>query len=320
MSRMFRRWSSLAAVVAGLVLSTGCKMARVEAPAQPFSIAVMADPRGKGDTWRNALLEVRDRKANPAPPFAPAELMVIAGDMDPLAARHADFLGVFTNAAARPVFLPVIGNHEFENGGVHFLHARDVLIPAIPGLVRRHATSCDYYLDHRNVRIIALDAYTDLGKGGVINDEGRAWAAQVIGSTPASIDHIFVSFHEPAFPRVRHVGDSFDKDPGLRDAFWRMLLEHKDRVRAVLVGHTHSYYRMRVLDPSGAAASNPAAFPDEAGGIHQIDAGAAGNGSVNTLVQIQIAGRDVHFRVLQAPNGADRPFAEVDQWSIVHRP
>jgi hypothetical protein len=303
-----------------LIFLMGCARIKVRPSEQTFSFAVLADPRDKGDTWKNALQEIRDRTTTPETAFTPAELVVVAGDMDPLVSRYEDFLHVFADADTRPVFLPVIGNHEFENGGTHFRHARDVLIPSIPGAVRRHATSCDYYLDHRNVRIIAVDGYTDLGKDGVINDEGRQWVEQVIKATPASIDHIFVSFHEPAFPRVRHVGDSFDQDPERRNAFWRMLLGYRDRVRAVLVGHTHSYYRMRVLDPAGTAASDTTSFPDEVGGIYQIDAGAAGNSSVNTIVQVQIEDTNVLFRVLKAETGANKPFTEIDKWRIVLQP
>ena len=302
------------------ILMVGCATTSFRGPEPAFSFAVLDDPRGQSDTWKNALSEIRDRKVNPEPVFTPAELIVVAGDMDPLAARYSDYQKVFAGVAQRPVFLPVIGNHEFENGGEHFRYARDVVIPSIPRAVRRHPTSCDYYLDCKNVRIIVVDGYTDLGKDGVINDEGRQWVEQVITAAPLSINHIFISFHEPAFPRVRHIGDSFDQNPEQRNAFWRMLLKHKDRVRAVLVGHTHSYYRMRVLDPAGTAANNPQVFPDEDGGIYQVDAGAAGNGDENTIVQVQIEGKKLFFRVLQAKNGAAEPFAEIDKWNVVYSP
>ncbi len=303
-----------------LIFLTGCATSQRQPSVQRFSFAVLADPRHQGDTWKNALLEIRDRNTNPEPAFTPAELIVVAGDMDPLVSRYEDYQHVFTNVDARPVFLPVIGNHEFENGGVHFRHARDVLMPFISGAVRRHAKSCDYYVDHKNVRIIVVDGYTDLGKDGVINDEGRQWVEQVIKATPSSINHIFVSFHEPAFPRFRHIGDSFDQDTEQRNAFWRMLLKHQDKVCAVLVGHTHTYYRMRVLDPAGMAANDPKSFPDEDGGIYQVDAGAAGNASVNTIVQVQIEGKNVLFRALQAKKGANMPFTEIDKWRIVRQP
>jgi len=312
--------ASLLIIAICLLLMRGSTTIKIWPSAQGFSFAVLADLRGRGDTWKNALLEIRDRRANQQPSFSPAELILVVGDMDPLEARYKDYLQVFTNADTRPLFLPVIGNHEFADGGMHFRFARDVLIPSIPGAVRRHASSCDYYLDHGNVRIIAVDGYTDLGTGGVVNDEGRRWVEQIINASPSSIGHIFISFHEPAFPRGRHLGDSFDQDPELRNTFWRMLLRYKDRVRAVLVGHTHSYSRMRILDPAGGAANDPQAFADENGGIYQVDAGAAGIGRVNTVVRVQIEGRKVFFRVVQAKNGANEQFSEIDKWSIVHHP
>jgi len=307
--------SLLLAIGICLVLMAGCTTSKAQPAEQKFSFALLADPRSQGDTWMNALLEIRDRNANPEPAFTPAELIVVAGDMDPILSRYKDYQHVFTNMDTRPVFLPVIGNHEFENGGVHFRYTRDFLIPSLLRAVRRHATSCDYYLDHRNVRIIVIDGYTNLGKNGVINDEGRQWVEQTIKATPSSIDHIFISFHEPAFPRFRHIGNSFDQDPERRNVFWRMLLRYKDRVRAVLVGHSHSYYRMRVLDPAGIAANDPNAFPNEKDGIYQINPGAAGNGRVNTFVQVQIDGKNLLFRVLQAANGANKSFTVIDKWS-----
>lgn len=311
---------SLQAIVICLLLMTGGTTSKAWSSEQEFSFAVLADPRGRSGTWKNALLEIRDRHAVKESAFSPAELIVVVGDMDPLKSRYDDYLHVFTTPDIRPFFLPVIGNHEYENGGRHFRFARDVLIPSIPHAVRRHDTSCDYYLDYKNVRIIVIDGYTDLGKNGVINDQGRRWVEQIIKATPSFIKHIFISFHEPAFPRGRHVGDSFDQEPELRNAFWRMLLRHKERVRAVLVGHTHSYSRLRVMDPAGIAANDPQLFPDEDGGIYQVDAGAAGNGKVSIIVQVQIEDKNVFFRVLQAKNGKNKPFAEIDKWSMVHHP
>ncbi len=285
-----------------------------------FCFAVLADPRDGGETWRNALQEIHKGNGAVNGGNSRTELIVVAGDMDPLDVRYEDYRQVFSAAVSRPVFLPVIGNHEFENGGAHFRFARDIIIPALPGARRRHPTSCDYYLDHRNVRIIAVDGYTDLGRDGVISAEGRHWVEQVIRAAPPGIQHIFVTFHEPAFPRFRHKGDSFDQDPQLRNDFWRMLLRYRDRVRAVLVGHTHNYYRMRVLDPAKKAARKYKKFPDDEGGIYQIDAGAAGNGPISTIVQICIKGSDVRFRTLQAKAGAHQPFSEVDYGRITIDP
>ena len=138
--------SSLLTTGICLVLMTACTTSKVRPSEQGFSFAVLADPRSGGDTWKNALLEIRDGTVNSEPAFTPAELIVVAGDMDPLVSRHEDYQQVFTNAGTCPVLLPVMGNHGFENDGAHFRYSRDTLIPAIPNAVRRHADSCDYYV------------------------------------------------------------------------------------------------------------------------------------------------------------------------------
>lgn len=280
-----------------------------------FSFAVLADPRKYKDTWKNALLQIRDMAATPEPAFDAAEFMVVVGDMDPLTERYRDYRHVFAGTH-RPPFLPVIGNHDLDMAEKNILFAQDSLIPALPHAVRRQSDACDYYLDHLNTRVIVVDAYSELGRSGVILPHGRQWVAQVIEAAPESIEHIFVCFHEPAFPRHRHINESFDADPKNRNEFWDMLVAHKNKVRAVFVGHTHHYSRMRILDPRAPGASNPAAFPDENGGIYQIDAGAAGQGEKSTVIQVRIAGPNVYFRVLQAKTGKSRSFRIVDEWEI----
>lgn len=298
----------------------GGTTSKLKSSEQNFSFDVLADPRSKDTTWKNTLLAIRDKNTNTESYFTPSELILVVGDMGPLASRHEEYKQVFTNASKQPVFLPVIGNHEFSNFGACFRYARDVLVPAIPLVVCQQTASCDYYVDYKNARIIVVDGYSALGKDGVINDKGRQWVEQVIKTTPPAIDHIFISFHEPAFPRSAHIGDSFDQDPEKRNEFWRMLLNDKDRVRAVFVGHTHVYCRMRVLDPAGAAANDPKAFPNEEGGIYQINAGADGVTSIDTIVQVQIEGKNVYFSALQTKKGEKEPFVEVDKWSLLQKP
>lgn len=311
---------SLAAIGICLVFMTGATTSKIKPSEQNFSFDVLADPRSKDTTWKNTLLAIRDRNTSPDSCFSPSELILVVGDMGPLASRHEEYKQVFTNADIRPVFLPIIGNHEFSNSGVGFRYAKEVLVPSIPRVVCRHTSSCDYYVDHKNVRMIVVDAYSTLGKDGVINEKGRKWVERMITATPPSIDHIFIAFHEPAFPRFGHIKDSFDKDPEQRNAFWRMLLTYKDRVHAVFVGHTHTYYRMRVLDPAGAAANDPKTFPNEEGGIYQVNAGADGVTSIDTIIQVQVEGKNVHFSALQTKKGEKEPFVEVDKWSLLQKP
>jgi len=281
---------------------------------QAFSFAVTADPRAAGDSWRNALREIRDMKVNPPPAFVPPSWILVAGDMDPANQRFEDYTGVFSNALSRPPLVPVVGNHDL--GVKDFSFIRDIMIPAVPRIVRREPDPCDYYFDYRNVRLVVVDAYTKNGKSGVIRKNGRDWVERVIRSAPTGIEHIFISFHEPAFPRGRHLTDSFNENARERDAFWRMLLSSCGRVRAVFVGHTHSYSRLRVRDPESAAANNSAVFPDDEGGIYQVDAGAAGNGKTNTFVRVQVDGKNISFRAYAAGTGLNQPFIECDRWQL----
>jgi len=195
----------------------------------------------------------------------------------------------------------------------------DKIIEAIPGVVRMSDKSCTYYYDRENVRIISIDIFSgEAGTGGVITDKGRAWTEKVITSAPATIDHIFIGFHAPAFPRVRHTNDCFVTNTEQRNAFWNMLLSHKDKVRAVFNGHTHVYCRMRVLNPSGADANDFSKYPDEEGGIYQVNAGSTSQGAKNTFVKVMVKGKNVYFRTYEAENGKDTPFAVKEEWSIIN--
>lgn len=300
-----------------LVLSlAGLRASAGEVPrnaGQAFSFAVTADPRQEGPSWRNALREIRDMTINAEPAFAPPSWVIVAGDMDPARKRFEDYTTVFSDTASRPPLVPVVGNHDTGFGDFTFI--RDVMIPSIRGVVRREPDSCDYYFDYRNVRMIVVDAYTKSGKKGVIRKSGREWVKNTVETAPVSIDHIFLSFHEPAFPRGRHLKDSFNEDIPQRDAFWRMLISC-GRVRAVFVGHTHGYNRLRILNPESAGANDAAAFPDDEGGIYQVDAGAAGHGATNTFVRVQVEGKNVSFRTYEAINGPDQPFFECDRWEL----
>ena len=210
--------------------------------------------------WRSALAEIRDQNVNPTPAFGNAEIVLVVGDIDPLQDRHKDYQEIFAESQNVPVFLPVMGNHDIRERE----YMRDVVLPDVGFVSRRDSEYVNYYADWQNVRLIAVDGYWILGEDGVINDDGRAWVEEVIVSTPEEIDHIFVAFHTPAFPRHRHLTDSFNADPIARDAFWNMLVSHRERVRAVFVGHTHNYSRLRVLNPASAEANDPETYPDEA--------------------------------------------------------
>jgi hypothetical protein len=283
-----------------------------------WSFAVVADPRSNGDSFRNALTQIRDMKFNPDPKYDPAEFILVAGDIDPIVERYNDYRQVFVNSDHMKAFFPVKGNHD-RYDEIAERYIVDNILPEQPALKVRDNDNVNYYFQWKNAYFIIIDGYSDLGDSGCINSMGKSWVKQVIESAPSSIDHIFISFHEPAFPRYRHVGDSFDACPDDRNLFWNMLVEYRDRVRAVFVGHTHSYSRMRVGDPAGDCVNEDNCFPDDANGIYHIDAGAAGNGDRNTIVQDQIEGKNVFFRTIDADNGKEEPFSLKDKWKLLSK-
>lgn len=195
---------------------------------------------------------------------------------------------------------------------------KHTLITAIPGAARMSEESCTFYYDKENVRVISIDAFSgEAGTMGIINDKGRTWTEKAINSAPATIDHIFIAIHAPAFPRLRNTTDLFASNTEKRNAFWTMLVSHKDRVRAVFCGHTHYYSRLRILDPTGAEANDPSKFPDEEGGIYQVDTGSTAMGIKNNFVKVKVEGKNVYFRTFEAENGKDQIFNLKEEWSII---
>ncbi|MBI4917500.1 MAG: metallophosphoesterase [Acidobacteria bacterium] len=281
----------------------------------PWSFVAAADPRNNFLTWRNALREMRDLTRNPPPSFDHAELLVVPGDIDTNSVNYLLWGEIFRGDPTMAAYVAALGNHDFENS-LERVYVTGAILPAQPGLERHAPDDANYWLDWKNVRFIVVDQYTSpWGDDGCFGAGGRAWVEAAIESAVAA-SHVFVAFHEPAFPRGGHDGDSFNACPADRDAFWNMLVAHRDKVRAALVGHTHVYSRLRVRDPAGAAANDPAQFPDEADGIWQIDCGAAGNGDRNTVVRFQVEADRVRVRALDADNGLVAGFDVLDEFEM----
>ena len=168
------------------------------------------------------------------------------------------------------VFLPVVGNHDITAGqGENAAYIRGPMLAELAGLgaARYDDVGANYVFDWRNARFIVVDQYAWGDLRGRIDARGLAWVESAIRSA-GTAEHVFVVFHEPAFPRVRHVGDSFDFFREDRDAFWAMLVRHRGKVRAVLSGHTHYLGLLQIGDPSRPRNDLP-----HEDGIHQVDCG-----------------------------------------------
>jgi 3',5'-cyclic AMP phosphodiesterase CpdA len=308
-----RRFAAFAfLLMVSLMLLAGCSTTRIKESDSCFTFAVASDPHNRAGSWCNALLEIRDMRVNPAPEFPPAELFLVLGDFEEPARHCGQFKRLFADTGRPlPLFLPAMGTHD--------PHQKEEIFDLITGnpQARRHdAHSANYYLDYKNVRFIMVDVYFELGKDGMINQAGIDWVEKAITRAPSTINHVFVAVHPPAFPRDRHMGESLDENPATRNAFWRMLVRHQDRVRALFHGHTHYYYRMRVKDPESPAANDFNQYPDDPGGVWQISDGSVGRGSQNTVVFVLVDGKTLRFRVVGAEHGNDEPFRLIDHWDL----
>lgn len=282
---------------------------------EKWSLVALADPRWDHEAFEIVLKEVRDHNA--LGKVSPAKFIIVCGDHDPLSRNVETFQSVFANVKDKPQLLPVIGNHDLSVS--NFSEA----VAIVKNL--KHATRRDdklnYYVDYGNVRMIAVNTYryhdNDLGESGCLNSKGIEWIDSVISSATHA-DHVFIAMHEPSFPRKRHLDDSFNQCEEDRDSFWDMIVSHSGKVKAVLVGHTHYYSRMRVKDPRSAEANNPYEYPypDQEGGVYQVDCGASGMGERNTVVNIEIMGKDVLFKVVDAKDVDVPPFSLIDEWEI----
>jgi len=279
-----------------------------------WSMAALADPRSDHDTFENALIEVRDH--NVLGTVSTVKFILVCGDYDPLSRNVETYENVFRDIDEKPEFVPVIGNHDLDisdfNEAVEIIKTLDH--------VTRRDDKLNYYIDFKNVRIIAVNTYSeyfnDLGAEGCLNTKGIEWINDTISSA-IHADHVFIAMHEPSFPRMRHIDDSFNACMEERNTFWDMLVSYNGKVKAVFVGHTHYYYRMRVKDPRSAEADDPNEYPDQEGGVYQVDCGACGNGVRNTVVNIEIMGKDVLFKVADAVDGPNEEFSLIDEWRII---
>ncbi len=272
-----KRW--LAAILLVVSIAT-------PALAEKWAFAVFSDNCSGFTAYRNVLNEIRDQTVNPDKRYPSFDFVLACGDVSPAEENFRIFREAFHGAP--PAYFPVRGNHE-RSRDVRFLLDR-VLPLNGERISLQEQKGLNYYADWKSVRLIVLDQYSSLGKAF----DGEAATAWLKGAleTPDRIRHVFVAFHEPYLP--------FFPD---RDPFWRLLVEHQGKVRAVFAGHTHIYYRRR--------------FPDRYRGIFFINTGNAGQNTHSdgrqTITEVLIDGEKVSFLVVQAPDGKPE-FSVREQW------
>lgn len=252
--------------------------------AERWSFAAISDIRPDFAAYTSVLRQINSGKPED-PGFPRAQLLLAVGDIDPLIRTVIIYQEVMGGDVP---FIPVRGNHEGPED------VRYMLKKVLPGLgipiEYYDSSSATYYFDWKNARFITIDRYTDYA-GKLRNAVFLQWLEKAISSA-AGADHVFIAFHEPYAPLFPE-----------NDPFWKILIKHSDKVRAVFNGHIHCYGRHLV--PGGRA------------GIYSINAGNAGSRGHSdgtlTAVEVSIDGKEVLYRAVQAPHGT-RNFAVTDQW------
>jgi len=257
----------------------------------PFTFAVAADMRlyagpGLYDTpqhFRGVCEAIHS--------LVGSAFLVSPGDIDPPAAVEwtiQRYLG------SQMLWYPVVGNHEAETPeDMEWLRAYDYDangdLP--PNIVRTGPPGCPettYSFDYSNAHFVVLNLYCsaagDSGAVGEVGDALYEWLSDDLTATDRT--HIFVFGHEPAYPqpdadngRLRHLGESLDRNPAGRDRFWRLLQDNG--VVAYICGHTHNYSAVQIE------------------GIWQLDAGHArgigDTGARSTFIMVHVDGDIVRF-------------------------
>ncbi len=251
-------WIVLASDTEGRVYEADVRPPVAAAGAASFRFTVTSDPHLQPANYDKVLAAMQRHSGGPG------EFQVVVGDLcdkpgqTPQALR--DRVDARFGREAR--WFAVMGNHdaamatqseamtwrrdEFNagHGGRPPLRTQAGVRPGPPG-----CEETTYSWDQGNAHFVVLNPYwdggtapgSDAGRGedGDVGPALLAWLERDLAANTKPF--VFVFGHEPAFPRYRHVGDSLDRHPENRDAFWRLLARHG--VQAYFCGHVHSYFK-----------------------------------------------------------------------------
>ncbi|MBP8644607.1 MAG: metallophosphoesterase [Syntrophobacteraceae bacterium] len=257
------------------------------AGAEKWSFVAIGDSQHGFPAYLNVLNKIAELRPDGDPTQPTLDFAVLCGDNTPTAQSYAAFRQAL--GPPPPFLFPVRGNHENREDMEFILN--DILAP-MGQLVRSPAgNSVTYSMDWKNVRLIVLDPYSAHGsvfKGAL----SLKWLRTAL-DTPPSIDHIFLAMHEPVFLNLLS-----------HWKLWRVLLDHRERVRGVFAAHTHVYHHER--------------YPQEVDGIDLIHVGNAGSirhsDYKQTIVRVSVEGRRAAFEVYQSSSHRSRDFTLRECW------
>lgn len=198
-----------------------------------IKFAVISDHRSDFDALDKALEFVVSQKV---------DFLFVVGDFDPLTDAYQDYYtmwGFEVREDAQPnnqnLFF-VMGNHDAPPSGDDFF--RNNIAPYYPNNGPCSAFCAPqgtiFSFDTESAHFVITNQYWNYPKGGYTSEQ-LEWIDEDLQASQQP--YKFVFGHEPAFPLERHVGNSIDIDPSMRNEFWEILSEND--VRAFFCGHTH---------------------------------------------------------------------------------
>lgn len=197
---------------------------------QNIKFAVISDHKSDYAGLQNALTFIAEQKV---------DFIIVAGDFSPLSEACPSY---YTPAGYEVLsekefdmqnIYFVMGNHDGEPYGHIFF--QENIAPYYPENGPYGAPRGTIYsFDRGKAHFVITNQYWNHKEGGYTQEQLN-WIEQDLKSSQQAFK--FVIGHEPAFPMDRHVGDSLDIDPEMRDNFWALLSDNG--VQAYFCGHTH---------------------------------------------------------------------------------
>jgi predicted phosphodiesterase len=167
-----------------------------------------------------------------------ADFIIVAGDVDSLKRYYSQFLkfGYGLNQGDETVSPGVyfaLGNHDDPPYGEKLF--TELIESFYPQNGPENAPKGTIYsFDRGDCHFTVTNPYWEYPHGGYTQAQ-LAWIEQDLAQSEKT--YKFVIGHEPAFPQKRHVDNSLNEDPAMRDRFWEILSENG--VQAFFCGHTH---------------------------------------------------------------------------------
>ena len=225
--------------------------------AEDIRFAVISDHRDYFTGLENALEFIDSQNV---------DFIIVAGDFDPIDESYIGYYFVYGYTVG-PEHQPdtqeiyfVLGNHDAPPSGDVYLQIN--IAPYYPTNGPGSAPEGTIFsFDRGSAHFVVTNQYWNYASGGYTAQQ-LDWIEQDLASSQKPFK--FVIGHEPAFPQFRHIGDSLDADPVMRDDFWQILSENN--VTAYICGHTHYIYSDLV---------------DE---VYQLDSGEARGDSLDVII------------------------------------